>query len=154
MQLTFFFFISFILSQSHRVLSSSPSSFHHLFHLSSSHLSHLPAHAVAVPAHAVADPRHPSPAHAVAGPRHPSPRRRRPTPSQPSPRRRRPTSSPTHAIPAHAVAVCQALISLISQPTLPSPPHSADPCLRPVLRSDPRHLSILFAVIEFVFFFF
>ena len=38
----------------------------------------------------------------------------------------------------------------------PSPPHSANPRLRPVLRSDPRHLSILFAMIEFVclFFFF
>ena len=38
----------------------------------------------------------------------------------------------------------------------PSPPHSANPHLRPVLRSDPRHLSILFAMIEFVclFFFF
>ena len=103
MQLTLFFFISFILSQSHRVLSSSLSSSHHLFHLSSSHLSHLPAHAVAVPTHPIADPRHPNPRH------------------------RRPMS--------------------------PSPPHSADPCLRPILQSDPRHLSILFAVIEFVFFF-
>ena len=38
----------------------------------------------------------------------------------------------------------------------PSPPHSANPRLHPVLRSDPRHLSILFAMIEFVclFFFF
>ena len=138
MQLTLFFFISFILS--HRVLSSSLSSSHNLSHLSSSHLSHLPAHA-------------------VADPRHPSPHRRRPTPSQPTPSPThaipaQPTPSPTHAIPAHAVAVCQALISLISQPTLPSPPHSADPCLRPVLRSDPRHLSILFAVIEFVCFLF
>ena len=40
--------------------------------------------------------------------------------------------------------------ALISQPTLPSPPHSANPRLCPVLRSDPRHLFILFAVIEFV----
>ena len=69
------------------------------------------------------------PAHAVAVPccRCPSPRRHQPMPSQP-------TSSP-------------------SQPTPPSPPHFADPRLRPVLRSDPRHLSILFVVIEFVWLF-
>ena len=145
MQLTLFFFISFILSQSHRVLSSSLSSFHHLFHLSSFHLSHLPAHAVAVSAHVVADPCHPSPAHAVAGPRHPSPRRCQPTPSQPSPRhpsprRRRPTPSQ----PTPSLSVKHSSLSS------PSPRRHRPNPHRPVLRSDPRHLSILFVVIEFV----
>ena len=103
MQLTLFFFISFILS--HHALSSSLSSSHQFSH--HSHLSHLSAHTVVV-------------------------------------------------CQALISLISQALISLISQPTPPNPPHSADPRLRPVLRSDPRHLSILFAVIEFVclFFFF
>ena len=91
MQLTLFFFISFILS--HRVLSSSLSSSHNLSHLSSSHLSHLPAHTVAVPAQPMPSTFHAIPAHAVCQAlisliklSSPSPRCRHPSPRL-SPRR-------------------------------------------------------------------
>ena len=88
MQLTLFFFISFILF--HRALSHhhSQAQFSHqalinsLIKLSSlssvklsslsssSHLFHLPAHTIAIPTHTVAVPRHPSPR---LSPRSPSP---------------------------------------------------------------------------------
>ena len=98
--------------------------------LSSSSLSHLPAHTVTVLAVPVT----------VADPCHPSPRRHR--------------LSSSHLSHQAPISLISQPMPSSSQPTPPSPPHSANPRLRLVLRSDPRHLSILFAMIEFVFFFF